>query len=269
MVPDRTTSGSNQSGVQGLLWICLQTRQSWHNLGKMKHANCLSLLRSFLPVSRSHFCCRRHHHQALFSSCVAVMINNDADISPNSSQWVFPSMLALGGIVTWVDSKRANPFSTYTSPSKGWDRESDETMKRIGIPLWVGACIFLTWAAVLVFVIVLVDVGDVDNVYLEIFETMYRIGSIIFGGGQVVLPMLQDEVVPDWMTKDQFLQGLGLAQSMPGPLFNFSSYLGAVYKGVPGGTCLCLCVDVGHIYCSTNPRFALCGFFSSPSNSAR
>lgn len=70
--------------------------------------------------------------------------------------------------------------------------------------------------------------------YLHIFETMYRVGSIIFGGGQVVLPMLQDEVVPQWMTKDQFLQGLGIAQSMPGPLFNFSSYLGAVYQGVPG-----------------------------------
>ena len=65
-------------------------------------------------------------------------------------------------------------------------------------------------------------------------EVMYRIGSLIFGGGQVVLPMLQTEVVPSWMTKDQFLQGLGLAQSMPGPLFNFSSYLGAVYRGVPG-----------------------------------
>ena len=47
--------------------------------------------------------------------------------------------------------------------------------------------------------------------------------------------MLQTEVVPLWMTKDQFLQGLGLAQSMPGPLFNFSSYLGAVYQGVAGG----------------------------------
>ena len=82
--------------------------------------------------------------------------------------------------------------------------------------------------------IILKDVAEVENDYLEIFETMYRIGSIIFGGGQVVLPMLQDEVVPHWMTKDQFLQGLGLAQSMPGPLFNFSAYLGAVYKGVPG-----------------------------------
>ena len=71
----------------------------------------------------------------------------------------------------------------------------------IGIPLWVGGIIFLVWLAVLVLVILLVDVFDVDNVYLEIFETMYRIGSIIFGGGQVVLPMLQDEVVPSWMTK--------------------------------------------------------------------
>lgn len=68
-------------------------------------------------------------------------------------------------------------------------------MKRIGIPLWVGALIFLSWLVVLVAVILLKDVFDVENVYLDIFETMYRIGSIIFGGGQVVLPMLQDEVV--------------------------------------------------------------------------
>lgn len=94
--------------------------------------------------------------------------------------------------------------------------------------------IFLLWGGLLLLVILLVDVKDLGNVYLEIFETMYRIGSIIFGGGQVVLPMLQDEVVPEWMTNDQFLQGLGLAQSMPGPLFNFSAYLGAVYEGVPG-----------------------------------
>ncbi len=46
--------------------------------------------------------------------------------------------------------------------------------------------------------------------------------------------MLQSEVVPEWMNNDNFFRGLALAQSMPGPLFNFSSYLGAVYKGVPG-----------------------------------
>jgi chromate transporter len=107
-------------------------------------------------------------------------------------------------------------------------------MKRIGIPLWVGVLIFCVWLGVLVLTIILVDVVKIENEYLEIFEVMYRIGSIIFGGGQVVLPMLQAEVVPFWMTKDQFFQGLGLAQSMPGPLFNFSAYLGAVYKGVWG-----------------------------------
>jgi len=161
------------------------------------------------------------------------LINNDEHIQPDVSQWVFPTILAVGGIVTFVDSKRDTPFSNYKSQSKGWDADSDETMKRIGIPLWVGAGIFGVWAGVLVLSIVLANT-DIENEYLEIFETMYRIGSIIFGGGQVVLPMLQDEVVPNWMTKDQFLQGLGLAQSMPGPLFNFASYLGGVYAGIPG-----------------------------------
>lgn len=171
---------------------------------------------------------------ALFSALIAILINNDDRIEPTVSQWVFPVTLACGGLVTYIDHKRAKPFSDYGSPGRGWDRESDETMRRIGIPLWVGGMIFFVWAFVLVLVIILKDVMELENVYLDIFETMYRIGTIIFGGGQVVLPMLQDEVVPSWMTKDQFLQGLGLAQSMPGPLFNFSAYLGAVYQGVPG-----------------------------------
>lgn len=145
---------------------------------------------------------------ALCSCLVAILLNNDDDIDPNSSQWVFPTVLVLGGITTLVDSKREKPFSTYTSPSKGWDRESDETMKRIGIPLWMGAGFFVLWAGVLALSIILKDVADITNEYLDIFETMFRIGSLIFGGGQVVLPMLQDEVVPDWMTDNQFLQGV-------------------------------------------------------------
>jgi chromate transporter len=171
---------------------------------------------------------------AMCSGIVAILINGDYNINPTASQWVYPTMLAVGGIVTYIDSRRDKPFSEYTKSKKGWDVQSDRLMKRIGIPLWVGAAIFAVWLFLLVGCILLVDVADVDNTYLGIFEVMYRIGSIIFGGGQVVLPMLQTEVVPQWMTKDQFFQGLGLAQSMPGPLFNFSAYLGAVYKGVPG-----------------------------------
>ena len=155
---------------------------------------------------------------ALISAAVAILINGDENIEPTSSQYVFPSMLVGGALVSVLDSKRANPWGTYASPSKGWEAKDDLLMKRIGIPLWVGALIFLVWGGVLIFVIVLKDVGNVDNEYLIIFETMYRVGSLIFGGGQVVLPMLQSEVSPSWMTSDTFFQGLGLAQSLPGPL---------------------------------------------------
>jgi chromate transporter len=171
---------------------------------------------------------------ALFSALAAILINNDARIPSTSSQYVFPAIMVIGGSITLIDSKRSKPFSTYESPNAGWNRESDETMKRIGIPLWVGGLLVLTWIFTLVFSILLVEVWKVQNVNLEIFQTMFLTGSLIFGGGQVVLPMLQDVVVPLWMTREQFLQGLGLAQSMPGPLFNFSAYLGAIYKGAPG-----------------------------------
>ena len=175
----------------------------------------------------------------LISALVSVLINGDERIAPTVSQFVYPSMLVLGGITAYVDSKRKEPYGTYKSASKGWDAESDLTMRRIGIPLWVGALIWVAWAAILGITVSIVNrahrEGREVNVYLEIFEVMFRIGSLIFGGGQVVLPMLQTEVVPGWMTKEQFLQGLGLAQSMPGPLFNFSAYLGAVYQGVAGG----------------------------------
>ena len=121
---------------------------------------------------------------ALISCCVAILINGDYVIPRNSSQYVFPSMLAAGGLISYIDSKRKTPFGTYSTPGKGWDATNDLTMKRIGIPLWVGGLIFLVWVAVLVLCIILVDVVEIDNPYLDIFETMYRIGSIIFGGGQ-------------------------------------------------------------------------------------
>mmetsp|Transcript_12783 Transcript_12783/g.19334 ORF Transcript_12783/g.19334 Transcript_12783/m.19334 type:complete len:477 (-) Transcript_12783:181-1611(-) len=170
---------------------------------------------------------------ATFSCIIAILLNGDDNIEPTATQYVFPIMLLCGGLVTFFDSKRENPWGTYKTP-KGWDKEDDKTFKRIGISVPVGILIWIVWAVVLVVSIVLVDVGDVENEYLHLFEKMYRIGSIIFGGGQVVLPLLEAEVVPHWLSEDQFYQGLGLAQSMPGPLFNFSSYIGAVFKGVPG-----------------------------------
>jgi chromate transporter len=64
---------------------------------------------------------------------------------------------------------------------------------------------------------------------LALFGAFYRSGALVFGGGHVVLPLLQAEVVtPGWVTNEAFLAGYGLAQAVPGPLFTFAAYLGAI-----------------------------------------
>jgi chromate transporter len=71
---------------------------------------------------------------------------------------------------------------------------------------------------------------------LQVFEAFYRAGSLVFGGGHVVLPLLQASVVPPgWVSNDAFLAGYGAAQAVPGPLFSFSAYLGAVMGPQPNG----------------------------------
>lgn len=62
---------------------------------------------------------------------------------------------------------------------------------------------------------------------IAMFDSFYRSGSLVFGGGHVVLPLLRAEIVPrGWLSDDQFLAGYGAAQAVPGPLFTFSAYLG-------------------------------------------
>jgi chromate transporter len=76
----------------------------------------------------------------------------------------------------------------------------------------------------------------VDWHALAIFDSFYRTGALVFGGGHVVLPLLQAEVVPPgWVNNDQFLAGYGAAQAVPGPLFTFAAYLGAVMEPPPHG----------------------------------
>jgi chromate transporter len=73
------------------------------------------------------------------------------------------------------------------------------------------------------------------NHWLALFDSFFRVGSLVFGGGHVVLPLLQTEVVgPGWVTNEQFVAGYGATQAVPGPLFTFSAYLGAVMNGWSG-----------------------------------
>jgi chromate transporter len=68
------------------------------------------------------------------------------------------------------------------------------------------------------------------------FNAFYRSGALVFGGGHVVLPLLDAAVVkPGWVDPGDFLAGYGAAQAVPGPLFTFAAYLGAVMRQPPGG----------------------------------
>ncbi|HET6686510.1 MAG TPA: chromate efflux transporter [Jiangellaceae bacterium] len=69
---------------------------------------------------------------------------------------------------------------------------------------------------------------------LELADAMYRAGALVFGGGHVVLPLMQAETVPNLVSEDAFLAGYGAAQALPGPLFTFATYLGQVAAGFPG-----------------------------------
>lgn len=81
---------------------------------------------------------------------------------------------------------------------------------------------------------ILVNVSD--NPFLSVIDSFYRAGSLVFGGGHVVLPLLQAEIVSTgFVSNEAFLAGYGAAQAMPGPLFTFAAYLGTVSDSYPNG----------------------------------
>jgi chromate transporter len=86
--------------------------------------------------------------------------------------------------------------------------------------------------------------GLLESRTVAMIDAFYRAGSLVFGGGHVVLPLLQAEVVPGgWVDNEVFLAGYGAAQAVPGPLFTFAAFLGASMKHAPtgwigGGICL-------------------------------
>jgi len=95
------------------------------------------------------------------------------------------------------------------------------------------------WAAVLLIaLLVLLAVLPLasrltESLAVDVVDSFYRTGSLVFGGGHVVLPLIEAEVVPPgWVTSDEFLAGYGAAQAVPGPLFTFSAYLGASVEGL-------------------------------------
>lgn len=99
----------------------------------------------------------------------------------------------------------------------------------------VGLACLALFAALLLGLPALVALGGSGG-GLALADAAYRAGALVFGGGHVVLPLLEAEVVaPGWVAPDAFLAGYGAAQAVPGPLFTFAAWLGALSSAGPGG----------------------------------
>ncbi len=100
---------------------------------------------------------------------------------------------------------------------------------RVPISRWVGLASWVLFFGLLLALPLVRQV--VTSQAVAVFDGFFRAGALVFGGGHVVLPLLQAEVVaPGWVTNEQFVAGYGAAQAVPGPLFTFAAYLGWVMQ---------------------------------------
>ncbi|KAI8581328.1 hypothetical protein K450DRAFT_232528 [Umbelopsis ramanniana AG] len=113
----------------------------------------------------------------------------------------------------------------------------DEEPQMFSYSQKLGLVFFSIWLVLLIAAIVLRSTSLANHV-AQVFSTFYFVGSIIFGGGPVVIPLLKQYTVDEgWMTTNEFVIGLALIQSLPGPNFNFAAYLGALaLRGTVGNS---------------------------------
>lgn len=122
--------------------------------------------------------------------------------------WIYPLVLILGGVVSIIVSKEKNLWNRVKiNPPWGY-------LIVFGIFAIGGILLNLIW----------------DNRIIYLFESFYRYGYLVIGGGQVVVPLMYSELVEvnKFMTNQEFLTGYGLVQGMPGPMFSFSAYAGGM-----------------------------------------
>lgn len=116
------------------------------------------------------------------------------------------------------------------------DGDDDTAIEALAAPVTRRAAVAALAVFFALLVILPLAAAAFPDQALRYFDSFYRAGSLVFGGGHVVLPLLQAEVVPPgWVTDDIFLAGYGAAQAIPGPMFAFAAYLGAAMEMAPNG----------------------------------
>ncbi len=159
-------------------------------------------------------------------------------LAPDRARATIAVVAAIGAL-TWPTAW-AQVLIIVVAGLIGWRlfRVEEQTEARqplsAGIPRWLAVTSLIIFFGLLVALPLLRQVEPAQ--WLALIDSFFRSGSLVFGGGHVVLPLLQSEVVPPgWVTKEQFIAGYGAAQAVPGPLFTFSAYLGAVMGPAPRG----------------------------------
>ncbi|MDD4450580.1 MAG: chromate efflux transporter [Sphaerochaeta sp.] len=124
------------------------------------------------------------------------------------SPWIFPTVLLMGGAVSILSSNEKNLFNRITI--------------RAPYRYLVLFALFALGTLLLSLI--------THNLLVTLFEAFYRYGYLVFGGGQVVVPVMIAELVEAkaYMTNEEFLTGYGLVQGLPGPMFSFSAYAGGM-----------------------------------------
>merc|ERR1740139_974292 len=154
----------------------------------------------------------------------ALLLNGDDRLSASGdADCAFPLMIALGGLLTLLDFTLGHflhkgTLGTYVDASP-----ADVSLRQLIVLL---AAVLGAQA---------LGAESPLRPPLRLFESFFRMGSLIFGGGEDVLAMLESELVPAFINQEQFFDGLGIAQALPGPLFCFAAYIGAFSDGVTGG----------------------------------
>ena len=129
--------------------------------------------------------------------------------------WIFPLVLVVGGLVSLLNTEEKNLWKTV----------------RLNPP-WRYLVFFTLFAMGGLLLNILFD-----NRIIKLFESFYRYGYLVIGGGQVVVPLMYGELVEinKYMTSQEFLTGFGLVQGLPGPMFSFSAYAGGMASRDYGG----------------------------------
>jgi chromate transporter len=194
----------------GVHWVSGEQGASWlHGLKVVA----VAVVAQAVWSMATKLCTDRIRISFAFIAAVIVLLTN--------TSWIQVLTIAIGALAGWKLIRADAP------------PEKSENFTRL--PNRLQSITALAIFAFCLLIVPLLAAGKRDG-WLALFDSFYRTGSLVFGGGHVVLPLLQAEVVPKgWEDDNTFLAGYGIAQALPGPLFSFAAYLGAAKNGSPTG----------------------------------